>query len=54
MKFFSKKNGPQPLVRWLRTNNASHGIIEVFVDIEKGLKPSEVDVYYARTLEYNR
>jgi hypothetical protein len=38
----------------LRSNNATHGIIQVIVDIEKGAKPSEVEVYYARTLEYDR
>lgn len=42
------------MVRWLITNNSTHGIITVFVDIKNGLKPSEVDVYYASTLTNKR
>lgn len=48
------KKTPQPLVRWSRPNNSTHGIISVTVDIANGLKPSDVELYFAKTLETNR
>lgn len=44
------QNKRMPLVRWLMPNNSTHGIIQVMVDIQNGLKPSQVEVYFAKTL----
>ncbi|CAF0918037.1 unnamed protein product [Brachionus calyciflorus] len=49
-----KKNERLPLVRWQRNNNATHGVLKAYVDLKTGRKPSDVKVYYARTLDKKR
>jgi hypothetical protein len=43
-----------PRFTWGRNNNATHGIIDAVVDIKNGLKPTDVKVYYAKTLNSKR
>ena len=55
IKIFKKyQKKPLPIISWNRPNNATHGVIMAVVDILNGLKPSEVKVYYAKTLNNKR
>ena len=54
MYTFYSKNKPQPLVRWFLSTNSTHGMITATVDIANGLKPSDVEVYFAKTLTDKR
>ena len=42
------------MLSWSKSNNATHGIIEATVDIENGLVPFDVRVYYAKTIDNKR
>ena len=43
-----------PKLTWTRPNNITHGITEAVVDIINGPAPSEVKIFYAKTLPDNR
>ena len=51
---FIFKKEALPIVRWDRATNATHGVMRAFVDLTTGRKPSEVKVYFARTLDNKR
>jgi len=47
-------NQKTPMMTWTRPNNATHGITVLTVDTVNGPTPSDVTVYYARTIDNKR
>ena len=48
------KNERLPIIRWIRPNNATHGVTILTVDIINGPSPFSVTVFYAQTLSNKR
>lgn len=48
------RNEKLPSIRWIRPNNATHGVTVVTVDIINGPSPFSATVFYAQTLNNKR
>jgi hypothetical protein len=43
-----------PKIKWFRNNNETHGILTAVLDKKNGLRPNNVVIYYAQTIDERR